>query len=150
MNSQRQNKHVRGHEKQKNKTDNELLQEAIKSFPDYPDCFFHFTKTDNPDRIKTTIECLKKFVREKAASNVSTSQVRNLYAKARALSGESELQLLRPQIAYLMAKQQSQTDSMKQFFLLLDDLIAKGIQLNDFLKVFEAIVAYHKYYGKKN
>jgi CRISPR type III-A-associated protein Csm2 len=148
MNLNKQNTYDRRHQKQKN--DNELLQEAINGFSDYPHCFFQFTKTNNPDITKTTIECVKKFVRDKAAPNVSTSQVRNLYAKARALTSESDLQLLRPQIAYLMAKQQSQNDSMKQFFLLLDDLIAKGIQLNDFLKLFEAIVAYHKYYGKKN
>ncbi len=131
------------------KSDDELVREATKNFPNYPDCFFNFTETGNPQEIAKTIEQLKIFVKNNA-TQISTSQVRNLYAKTRALSNETELQLLRPQIAYKIARSTKKTDEIKQFFLLLDDLIAKGIKLPAFLKVFEAIVAYHKYYGGGN
>ncbi len=131
------------------KSDKELVREATKNFPNYPDCFFNFTETGNPQEIAETIEQLKIFVKNNA-TQISTSQVRNLYAKARALSNETELQLLRPQIAYKIARSTKKTDEVKQFFLLLDDLIAQGIKVPAFLKVFEAIVAYHKYYGPKN
>ncbi len=138
------------HQRKTTKSDNELVNEATKNFPNYPVCFFNFTETDNPRETAKTIEQLKEFVKKNAAQNISTSQVRNLYAKARALSNETELQLLRPQIAYMIARSQKKTDEVKQFFLLLDDLITKGIKLPASLKVFEAIVAYHKYYGGGN
>ncbi|SFE64805.1 type III-A CRISPR-associated protein Csm2 [Thermophagus xiamenensis] len=148
MNSHHQRK---AKTKNQKKSDEELLK-AIKEedFHDYPDCLLSFTKGDSPEKKKQTIDELKEFVR-KNGKKVSASQVRNLYARARAAKNEVQLQLLRPQIAYMLARQDSSnSNETKKFFLLPDDLIGKGISLSEFLKVFEAIVAYHKVYGEKN
>ncbi|MBZ4677010.1 MAG: csm2 [Anaerophaga sp.] len=132
------------------KSDQELLESLKNDFPGYPDCLLSFTKGNNPEETGKTIENLKNFVL-KNGKDISISQVRNLYSKARAAKNEIELQLLRPQIAYMVARQQTyKKESVRKFFLLQDNLISKGISLSDFLKVFEAIVAYHKYFGKKN
>lgn len=128
------------------KTDRELLESL-----NYPGCLLLFKHTNDPEEIGRAINFLKDFVQKYAENNISTSQVRNLYAKARSASNETKLQLLRPQIAYLLARQKNpKDDKVRTFFLLLDDLISKGISLTDFQKVFEVIVAYHKYFDKKN
>ncbi|MDI3521696.1 MAG: CRISPR-associated protein Csm2 [Anaerophaga sp.] len=148
------NNQTRKTPKKKEKSDQELLELLNTEFPGYPASLLSFTQGNDPKETGKTIENLKNFVR-KTGKDISTSQVRNLYSKARAVKNESQLQLLRPQIAYMVARQQAtgqpyKRESMRKFFLLLDDLISKGISLPDFLKIFEAIVAYHKYFGEKN
>ncbi len=124
-----------------------VLNELNKIKEGYPDKLLQFAKLNDPEEAKNAVDFLKKFV-IKFAVDISTSQIRNLYDKVRLASNETELQLLRPQITYLLARQQN-PNKVKGFFITLDYLISKNILLTDFQKVFEAIVAYHKYYGKK-
>lgn len=132
------------------KSDEELIKSFEKDFNDYPSCLLSFSSNNgNPSEKKEIIDKLKEFV-QRNGKNVSTSQVRNLYTRARATKNEVDLQLLRPHIAYLLARQDKKTDEIRKFFLLPEDLISKGISRSEFLKVFEAIVAYHKVFGKKN
>jgi|SRR5690606_22336329 len=114
-----------------------------------PKFFDSCSSATDAQQVANVIQFLKVFV-EYRAKKVSTSQIRNLYAKCREVSNDAELQLIRPYIAYTLARQQRQSDDVKEFFYFLDDLIKAGISYRSFQKIFEAIVAYHKCYGQNN
>ncbi len=91
------------------------------------------------------------------SKKVSTSQIRNVYGtvKKLELEGESDdtvfkLVLLKPKLAYA-AGRHDKIPGMKVLQKVLSDAIdlvsEKKDRFTNFCKFFEAILAYHKYYG---
>lgn len=88
----------------------------------------------------------------KQKSNVTTSQLRNIFSKIKQLSNPKEAWRLRPNLAYVAGR--SEKDGTKELVWLLDELINdiksdEKQKLENFKNFFEAIIAYHKYYGGK-
>lgn len=94
------------------------------------------------------------------ANSIKTNQVRNIYSSVIALRVKAKLNrefnelkrdliLLKPKMAYAAGRQQV----VRPFYDFVSSAIAATNDekdLNNFIKVMEAIVAYHKFYGGKD
>ena len=107
----------------------------------------NMSKTANLDNVLHTIE---KFVSEEG-QNLSTSQLRNIYDKVLKAQNINELKLVRPNLAYIAGR--SSNDKEKSLLAFID-LLIKSVnsetQIQEFKIFFEAVVSYHKFYGKNN
>ncbi len=95
------------------------------------------------------IERVKKYVQNNR-SGLTTAQLRNVFSKVKNLDDCSTLSTLRPKLAYVSGR--SEKEEMKTLLFLLDELITKVSekkQLDQFKDFFEAVIAYHKYFGGK-
>lgn len=96
------------------------------------------------------IECVKRYV-EKDSRKISSSQLRNIFSRIKKIKEFKELYLIRPKLAYLSGRASEM--EMKRLLSLLDYLIKEvdnNKKLEEFKNFFEAIIAYHKYYGGKD
>lgn len=103
------------------------------------------------DDYNTYIDKVKKYMQENAR-NISTSQIRNIFSRIRSIQNYHELALLRPKLAYISGREE-RNDAMKTMLYLLDRLMVavdSEEKLRQFQDFFEAVVAYHKYWGGKN
>lgn len=101
------------------------------------------------DKIFTNIE---NFVKEECGA-ITTTQLRNIYAKIIPIKDIASLKMLRPNLAYIAARQSGNNqDKAKNVIMFFDQLIqeVKEIEnLDSFKKIMESIVAYHKYHHNK-
>ncbi|ULB35857.1 type III-A CRISPR-associated protein Csm2 [Proteiniphilum propionicum] len=101
--------------------------------------------------VDTVITAVEKFV--KAYSDaISPTQLRNIYSKIKGVTSSLELKLLRPNLAYVAARQQNdREDKAKKMIAFIDLLIQKtdDDSLDSFKKLMEIIIAYHKFYNTK-
>jgi len=94
------------------------------------------------------IDSIKLFV-EKTGRNITTSQLRNIYSKILRVKEDNltALQLIRPKLAYVAARQQK--NEARDLVIFFDEIIA-GIktssQAKSFKTFFESVMAYHKFY----
>lgn len=99
------------------------------------------------------IEKIKKYVQNNRGG-ITTAQLRNVFSKVKNLGDCSELYTLRPKLAYVSGR--AEKDEMKTLLFLLDELLVKVSekkqpeQLKQFKNFFEAVIAYHKYFGGKD
>jgi len=105
------------------------------------------------DESKTAevINEIKSFV-ERYGRNITTSQLRNIYSKITSLNDDniSGLQLVRPKLAYIAARQKNR--QAREFIGFMDEMVSKiedAGQFRSFKIFFESVVAYHKYYHDK-
>ena len=87
---------------------------------------------------------IEKFVKNECKV-ITTTQLRNIYAKVVLAEKNSELKMLRPNLAYIAARQ----NKAKNIIKFIDQLIQKvnnEQQLKSFKKVMESFVAYHKFH----
>lgn len=106
----------------------------------------NMSRTKNLDIILSTIE---KFVSNEG-KNLSTSQLRNIYDKAKKAEIVNELKLIRPNLAYIAGR--SNNDREKRLLAFIDLLIKEvnsDQKVKEFHTFFESVVAYHKFYGKQ-
>lgn len=90
---------------------------------------------------------LQKSLGNKKIPYISTTQLRNVYAKMVPIKAVNDIKMLRPNLAYIAARQN--TKEAKEIIDFLDGLIKEIkdlVHLESFKKVMEAIVAYHKYH----
>lgn len=92
---------------------------------------------------------------------VSTSQIRNIFSKVKRMKSyeknKTDLLLLRPKLAYVAGrhgkrKGKELTGAIVDLQVILDECIRKIKDEKSFKKFqdfFEAILAYHRYYGGK-
>lgn len=88
-----------------------------------------------------------------AKSNLSTSQIRNVFNEIQNMHAfnEAKLQLLRPKLAYIAGKH-TRTKVIKEHFQPLVDKAIQKVNKDNFVNFknfMEAIVAYHRYHGGK-
>lgn len=106
----------------------------------------NMSKSSNLDSVLNTIDM---FV-EQEGKSLSTSQLRNIYDKAIKSETLNELKLMRPNLAYLAGR--TTNDSEKSLLAFIDLLIkevSNKEQVKEFKTFFEAVVAYHKFYGRQ-
>jgi CRISPR-associated protein Csm2 len=129
------------HSKQQNKTNNKNQEYLEERIPD----ILNFKHAGN---INELLDHLQKYV-EECGKHVTTHQLRNIFSKIKTGKTKTaqELQLIRPQLAYVAARQAS--GGAKSFIEFLEKIIRKvenDEQVKHFIAFFEAIVAYHKFY----
>jgi len=93
------------------------------------------------------IEKLKEFIKNKANS-ISPSQLRNIFALIKRQKDMMGMKKLRPKLAYTYGRAEKNA-SLKELLFFMDSQI-KGLsdqsEVESLIELFEAIVAYHKYY----
>jgi CRISPR-associated protein Csm2 len=95
------------------------------------------------DKVKDIVKAYK--------NDISTSQLRNIFFDVRQKKTPSELYVLRPKLAYAGAR--AEKKGAKVIMLLFDDLISQTKteeEVVEFQNFFEAVIAYHKYFGGRN
>lgn len=103
------------------------------------------------ENIDDTFKKIESFT-EHYAKAVSPSQLRNIYSHIVKAEKLMELKMIRPNLAYIAARQQGKDkNKAKEFMAFIDYLIkeTKEENVESFKKVMEAIVAYHKFYNDK-
>lgn len=103
---------------------------------------------DSP-QIDKLLTNLKTFVGEKGG-NLTTSQLRNIFSKVKPITSHQKLQLIRPKLAYVAARQK--TGKAEQVVNFLEEIIKSvetDAQVKNFVAFFEAFVAYHKFFDSK-
>lgn len=124
------------------------LGEEVKNnfFKDDYDELLNMSKTASLDKILNKIE---DFVKQEGSS-LSTSQLRNIYDKSIKTETQNELKMIRPNLAYLAGRS---TNDKEKGLLAFIDVLIKDVksdeQVKEFKTFFEAVVAYHKFYGNK-
>lgn len=101
--------------------------------------------------LKELIDQLQRYVKDKCGS-ITSSQLRNIFSKIKSGNQptQQKLQLVRPQLAYVAARQA--TPEAKEIVDFLERIIAQvetDDQASHFVSFVEAIVAYHKLYHPK-
>ncbi len=123
-------------------------QRVIQAFgPNYQ----QFLLTNGGADYNAYVDRVKSYV-EKNKQNFTSSQLRNIFSKVKSLREAKEAWKLRPNLAYAAGR--SDKPGTKEIVWLLDDLIRTigpddKDKLENFKNFFEAVIAYHKYYGGK-
>jgi len=86
-----------------------------------------------------------------SGNKLTTNQLRKFFGevKRQQMSGynETDFVLLKPKLAYAVGRAKQRDAKIKDFYLVISDAIDKvktPEHFNNFIKIFEAIVAYHK------
>lgn len=93
---------------------------------------------------------------------LTTSQLRKFFGELRRIDADfdkkyQDVLMLRPMLAYAVGREKTES-KLKDFgdtlskgikHIRLDDKVHRKTDFKNFLKLFEAIVAYHKYHGGK-
>ncbi|MEX2513507.1 MAG: type III-A CRISPR-associated protein Csm2 [Cyclobacteriaceae bacterium] len=126
--------------------------EAIKK--DFDGDFEKILTMENNDNVSALVSKIEEFVKNRffdgAKEYISTHQLRNIYDKVLKCN-ENNIQLIRPKLAYVAARQQkAEAKELVKFFNeLIKDIENSPSKLESFKIFFEAIVAYHKFYSPK-
>ena len=91
---------------------------------------------------------------QQLARNLTTSQIRNIYGAVKKMQmkgGELDthkLLMLKPKLAYAAKRHGGGVDTLKDVLTQAIDLVGNDSKkFNRFVDFFEAILAYHKFYG---
>lgn len=96
------------------------------------------------EAINPLLDNLKTYVEEKGRS-LTASQLRNIFSKVKPITTWQKLQLIRPKLAYVAARQKSgAAEQVVNFLEGIIKKVEKDTQVKDFVAFFEAFVAYHK------
>lgn len=149
----RKNRDQSGHSH--NKKQNNYYDQSIEKMQfllTHADRVLSLSDDNNRDYIEEIISNISDYVSIKG-KKITTSQLRNIFAKVKKIETYTKLQLLRPQLAYIMVRQ-GEKDA-KDFVVFLDKIIQKvdkdnAEHIKGFQEFMEAIVAYHKFHHPKN
>ena len=125
------------------------LKELAKAKPYFDGVYSDLLNMEKSPKLSDIVGKISDFVLREGKS-MSTSQLRNIYARIKKADSPGEMQLLRPLLAYTSARQKG--EGGKIVIALLDDLIQKAnndSQVKSLRTFAEAIVAYHKYHHPK-
>lgn len=127
------------------------LKEFVKAKPYFDKVYDDLLNMEHSPNLPEIIDKTEKFVLAEGKT-MSTSQLRNIYARIKKAESGASLQLLRPLLAYASARQKG--EGGKIIIALLDKLIQdihpeNQDQIKSFKTFTEALVAYHKYFHPK-
>lgn len=145
-NFQRNRQYSEGGRGQRPSEEEELRGEISEDFGDDWSKIINPTKPD----YNAHIHNVKKFA-ERIERKVTTSQIRNVFSRVKSIKDVNGLYTLRPKLAYTAGKSEGNR-SLRKLIILLDSLIVMvktQEQLKEFQDFFEAIIAYHRYFGGK-
>lgn len=107
---------------------------------------------DYPKEIKNIIDNIKTYV-QGAGEALTTHQLRNVFGEVKKAKDVISFQLIRPNLAYIAARQDKNAKGAQEMVEFLDEMI-QGINAPEDIEgghhFFEAVVAYHKLYHAKN
>jgi len=117
-------------------------------------------KNDIPDILSGNEEKLVKdaedFGKYLGNGGLSTSQIRNIFSDVKKMDSfernKKELILLRPKLAYVAGRHRRRTKVITDLQEVMDECIRNvkdEESFKNFQDFFEAILAYHKYYGRE-
>lgn len=117
-------------------------------------------KNDIPDILLGNEEKLVKdaedFGKYLGNGGLSTSQIRNIFSDVKKMDSfernKKELILLRPKLAYVAGRHRRRTKVITDLQEVMDECIRNvkdEESFKNFQDFFEAILAYHKYYGRE-
>ncbi|MDX1904540.1 MAG: type III-A CRISPR-associated protein Csm2 [Thermonemataceae bacterium] len=133
----------------KPKTFTELAQGADEFFKNgLKSELLKFKQSDKIDKVFGKTE---EFVKE-YGQEVSTHQLRNIFQEIKKAKEVASLKLIRPNLAYIAGRMDNKSQKAKTFVAFLDSLIKEvkdENSLENFKDFMEAVVAYHKFYGRK-
>lgn len=97
-----------------------------------------------------TVEAIKLFM-ERNAYYMTSSQLRNVYARLKAARDPAQVPLMRVKLAYIQGRTEQNNRGMLTLLDLLDQMMQRigpedTERLKGLLAFFEAVLAYHKYY----
>lgn len=100
------------------------------------------------------VENAKKFGKHLEENKLTTSQIRKIFSDIKKLKSyeknKSELILLRPKLAYIAGRHGRRAKGVKDLQEVIDACVKQikdDSSFKNFQSFFEAILAYHKYYG---
>ena len=125
-----------------------------------------FTKCIEEGMTQESCEIVREKV-ETCFSSITTSQLRKFFSAVKLLQQRgvadnlSELIMLKPKLAYAVGR--NKTPQLKEFFIIISEVIDETYDkltkqkndketqkiANNFIDLFETIIAYHKYYAKQ-
>ena len=129
------------------RSDEERRQGFVK---DFGDGYAHLIANPEKPDSNAFIDSVKKYVK-RIQREITTSQLRNVFSRVKYTRRYQDLYLLRPKLAYVAGR--ADREGTKELMLLLDDVIRvvdSDDKLKEFQNFFEAIIAYHKYFGGKD
>lgn len=103
-------------------------------------------------QLNTLINHISDYVKA-MGKDITSSQLRNIFAKVKKLKKLNELHMLRPQLAYISGRLSNRQIDAKEFLKLLDEVIQKATEehhVRGFSQFFESVVAYHKSHHSSN
>jgi len=123
----------------------EIVEKIIGDIPDI--------LTGNKEKLVRNAEDFGKYL---GNGELTTSQIRNIFSDIKRMESfeknKADLILLRPKLAYVAGRHKRRV----KVILDLQEVLDKCIQeirdeksFGNFQNFFEAILAYHKYYGKE-
>lgn len=120
-----------------------IVEEVKKNLPDI--------LSGNMEKL---VENAEKFGKHLKNNGLTTSQIRKIFSDVKKLKSyaenKAELLLLRPKLAYIAGRHGKKAKGVKDLQEVIDECI-KHIKddqsFKNFQNFFEAILAYHKYYG---
>lgn len=131
------------HKQDKHASDTSECEEYLKN---NVEAILDFKTTD---KLEELLNNLESYVRCKG-EGISTHQLRNIFSIVKRAKTRQELQLIRPKLAYVGARQNNK--NAKEFVGLIEKIVKKVTDDNhvkNFIAFFEAIVAYHKFHQDK-
>lgn len=112
------------------------------------------------DGDRETLVCRADEIGKLLAKSLSTSQIRNIFYEVKGMQFENidQLHLLRPKLAYLAGRHgKRKSGELSGGIVILQKILDEAIlqvlkekskdRFSTFKDFFEAILAYHKYYG---
>lgn len=133
-----------------NKGDKETLKEILekiktKYFKETYDNLLSLKKENT--NLDTIYDKISDFVKEEG-KNITTSQLRNIYGEIKRAKDVPPLKMLRPNLAYIAAREKNARNIVMFFEKLIKEVNNKE-ELESFQIVMEAVVAYHKFHHNK-
>jgi len=99
------------------------------------------------ENLSSLIDDISSYVQLKG-KEVNTSQLRNIFSKVLLADEVIEMQLIRPKLMYVAARQtKSDAKKVVEFFEKTVSKIKDKNEVKNFKIFMEAFVAYHKYYA---
>lgn len=148
-----QNYDNRTYQRQKTKTESEEEHFESELKKQFGNNYSGFFKNSDNEEYNMHIERLKSFIQSllNRNDNITTSQLRNIFSLSKKAKRKEDLYIIRPKLAYAYGR--SDKLELKKLLFFLDKQIQNIKDDKDvlsFQELFEAIVAYHKYYGGKD
>lgn len=111
-----------------------------------------YSTLQSKENYNEMIDKLKLFMQSllNRSDNITSSQLRNIFTVAKKAKRKEDLFIMRPKIAYAYGR--ADKKELKKLLFFLDQQIKnvkEDADVKKFQELFEAIIAYHKYYGGK-
>jgi CRISPR type III-A-associated protein Csm2 len=99
--------------------------------------------------LSSLLEALSMYVKSNG-SKVNSSQLRNIFSKVLLAEKVLDIQLIRPKLMYVAARQTNfEAKKVVEFLELVASKVKTDVEMKNFQIFMEAFVAYHKYFNPK-